>query len=295
VIPIWTEPREAGLRATFSWGGFAIDSNLDLPRLSPTDAAPDLGFTWRFDAAPPRRPALRHAEITPRTGGVVRVETGSGGQIRYQVEPVGLYDVRAEEKVIDFFPSSGADPMQVEHHLVNAVLPIYSGLRSVVCLHASAAVEDGRATVFAGPSGCGKSTRAWNAIAAGGALLGDDAVALRRDPHGWLIHPCATTLRLAHLPAVPSWRFGSKREAHVTFATTPVRLGQLVVLDRTLSPAFGSDGGVGLFRSLLQLQAGWVWGDARTRRSLMEVTSALCEWIERRRSRPMEPSGQPPR
>jgi hypothetical protein len=281
VIPVWTVPREEGLTGTFAWGGFVIDSNLDLPRLSPTDAFIDLSFRWRFDRAPPRGPATRQEEITTRTSGVVRVETRSAGQIRYQVEAVGLYEVRAEEGVIDFFPSHSADPMHVEHHLVNAVLPIYAGLRAVMCLHASAVAQDGGATVFAGPSGCGKSTRAWKAVSSGGGLLGDDAVALRRNDRGWLVYPCARTLRLAHMPVEPAWRLGPKGEARVTSARTPARLGQVVVLGREAAPALGAQRGVGLFRALLALQAGWVWGDARTRRSLVEATADLCDCIER--------------
>jgi hypothetical protein len=281
VIPVWTVPQDEALTGMFAWGGFVIGSNLDLPRLSHTDAHLDLSFKWRFDRVPARSPATRRVEITTRTGGVVRVETWSAGHIRYQVEAVGLYEVRAEEGVIEFFPSRSADPMQVEHHLVNAVLPILAGLRAVVCLHASAVVEAGRATVFAGPSGCGKSTRAWNAVSSGGALLGDDAVALRRTNHRWLVYPCATTLRLAHLPAEPAWRLGPKREAHVSYSAAPARLGQVVVLDRPASPALGAQRGVGLFRALLALQAGWVWGDTRTRRSIVEATAALCDCIER--------------
>jgi len=281
VIPVWTVPREEGLTGTFTWGGFVIDSNLDLPRLPPTDAFIDLSFRWRFDSAPTRGPALRQQETKTRTGGVVRVETRLSGQIRYQVEAVGLYEVRTEDGVIDFFPVRDADPMQVEHHLLNAVLPIYAGLRSTICLHASAVVKDGQATVFAGPSGCGKSTMAWKAVSGGGGLLGDDAVALRRNERGWLVYPCARTLRLAHLPVEPTWRLGPKREAHVTSATTPARLGQVVVLGRGAVPALGAQRGVGLFRALLALQAGWAWGDTLTRRSLVEATAALCDCIER--------------
>jgi hypothetical protein len=279
VIPVWTVPRDEGLTGAFAWGGFVIGSNLDLPRLAPTDALIDLSFKWRLDRAPARGRARRREEIKTRTG-IVRIETWSDARIRYQVDTVGLYEVRAEEEVIDFFPFPGADPMQVEHHLLNAVLPIFAGLRAVVCLHASAVVEAGQATVFAGPSGSGKSTRAWKAVSRGGRLLGDDVAALRSTENGWLVYPCTTTLRLAHLPAAPSWRFGPKTEAHVASSMAPARLGQLFVLGRAASTAPGSQGGVDLLRALLALQAGWVCGDTRTRRSILEETAALCECIE---------------
>jgi len=118
-------------------------------------------------------------------------------------------------------------------------------------------------------------------VLSGGGLLGDDAVALRRHDDGWFVHPCATTLRLADLPVEAAWRLGPKREAHVLSATKPAKLGRLVVLDHEASPALGAQRGVGLFRALLTLQAGWVWGDTRTRRSVVEATVALCDCIER--------------
>jgi len=280
VIPVWMVPGERDVEESFAWGGFVVRSNLNLPRLSSTDVRSDVGFRWRFDSAPTRGPALRQQETKTRTGGVVRVETRLSGQIRYQVEAVGLYEVRAEEGVIDFFPARNADPMQVEHQLLNAVLPIYAGLRGLVCLHASAVVEEGRATVFAGPSGSGKSTSAWKAVRRGGGLLGDDAVSLRRRDQGWLAHPCARTLRMADLPVEPAWAFGPKREAYMTSARTPAPLGQVIVLSRDAVPALDAHR-AGLFRALLTLQAGWVWGDKLTRRLIVDATADLCDFIER--------------
>jgi hypothetical protein len=279
VIPVWTVPRDERLVGTYSWGGFAIESNLDLPRLPHTSAPEDVRFEWRFEAPPHRSPAERRARMRTRMGGLVHVDSWPSGTMRYRVEAVGLFEVRADEGMIDFFAPETADPMQVEHFLVNAVLPIYAGLRSVVCLHASAVAVGGEAIVFAGPSGSGKSTKAWQALTGGGRLLADDAVVLRGHEQGWLVYPGSTTLRLVDLPIAPSWLLGPKQEARVKCSTTPVPLGDLVVLDRKGSPALGARRGVGLLRALLALQPGWVWGDARGRRVIGDATAALCDRI----------------
>jgi hypothetical protein len=198
------------------------------------------------------------------------------GIVRYQIESVGLYVVRVEDRAIDFFPSPEADPMQVEHILVNAVLPIYAGLHAEVCLHASAVASAGKATIFAGPSGSGKSTKALKAIDRGGILLGDDAVVVRRRGEAWLVYPGARTIRLEEPLPGPSWRSGPKHEWFVASAKDPVPLAEVVVLDRGSETADAAFRGSGLLRALLSLQPGWVWGDVRTRRAVADQTAAFA-------------------
>jgi hypothetical protein len=166
---------------------------------------------------------------------------------------------------------------------VNAVLPMYSGLRSAICLHASAVTRDGFGRVFAGPSGSGKSTRAWRELQAGALNLADDAVVLRPVDRSWFVFPGARTLRLLSPPGPRSWRSGSKFEAYVPSTQSPVPLGRIVLIGskgeeaRSLTAA-------GVLRALLALQHGWVWGNARTRLLLLDLTAALCaqvDWAER--------------
>jgi hypothetical protein len=295
VIPRWKVP--AGERPTgrYSWGGFAVASNLALPRLWPTQAEPDTWFRWRFNAAPPEMSWIREQEIRTRGGDRHRVAVLPSGIVRYQIDTVGLFVVRAEGEGIDFFSSPKADPMRVEHFLVSAVLPIYAGLRSLVCLHASAVARDGLATVFAGPSRCGKSTKALEAIDRGGALLADDAVVVRRRGQAWLVYPGPRTMRLDEPPPGPSWRSGPKHEWFVASSKDPSPLAEVVVLDRGGEAAEAAFRGSGLLRALLSLQPGWVWGDVRTRRAAADQTAALCyEVISSERSPPV-PSVAPVR
>jgi hypothetical protein len=226
--------------------------------------------------APPAGKPLRRDELRTRGGDRLRVAVLPERIVRYEIEPVGIYIVSAEELAIDLFPFSEADPMKVEHLLINAILPIYAGLRSEVCLHASAVARDGKTTVFAGPSASGKSTKALEAIGRGGLLLGDDAAVIRRRGDGWLVYPGARTMRLEEPPLGSSWRSGPKHEWFVASAEGPIPLAEVVVLDREGDAADDAYGGSGLLRALLSLQAGWRWGNVRARRALADQTAALC-------------------
>jgi hypothetical protein len=295
VIPTWTVP--AGERPTgqYSWGGFAIASNLALPRLWPTRAEPDTWFRWRSDTASPVGRPLKQDELRTRDGHRHRVAVLPEGIVRYQIETVGLYVVRADGRGIDFFPSPEANPMRVEHFLVNAILPIYAGLRSEVCLHASAVAPDGWATVFAGPSGSGKSTKALEAIDRGGILLGDDAVVVRRRGDDWLVHPGARTIRLHEGPPGPSWHCGPKYEWFLSSSKDPLPLAEVMVLNRNGDIGDAALKGSGLFRALLSLQPGWAWGDARTRRAIADQTAALCYRLISSTPSPAGPTAPPVR
>jgi hypothetical protein len=161
--------------------------------------------------------------------------------------------------------------------LVNSVLPLWAGLRGEICLHASAVSRQGRATVFAGPSGSGKSMRAMDAINRGALLLADDAVVLRRNGRGWLAYPGSRSLRLQASPAEPSWESGLKREAFVPSEKDAVIVDEVLLLTMAAPGPTVASGSASLFRSLLSVQAGWVWGDFSTRRWLAERTQLLCD------------------
>ena len=295
MIPTWTAPAGKRPAGRYSWGGFTIASDLALPRLWRTQADADTWFRWRTDAASRVGRSLRRDELVTRGGDHLRVAVLPEGTVRYEIETVGLYVVRAEGSVIDFFPSPDADPMRVEHFLVNAILPICAGFRSVVCLHGSAVARDGEATVFAGPSASGKSTKALEAIGRGGVLLGDDAVVIRRRGDAWLVYPGARTMRLEEPPQGPSWRSGPKHEWFVPSAKGPVDLTEVLVLDRAGEAAKATSGGSGLLRALLSLQSAWMWGGVRTRRGVADQTAALCYAVCNRAKSPPSPSAPPVR
>ncbi|PTL83807.1 potassium transporter TrkH [Vitiosangium sp. GDMCC 1.1324] len=114
----------------------------------------------------------------------------------------GSIEVEAERVVAHIPP----DPFAAEAALRAAVL--VSVLRQGgVLLHAAAVAFSGKALVIVGPSGAGKSTLARSAVAAGGALLSDETVALlpsglvhgspfRSDPD---LVPACEAARLARL------------------------------------------------------------------------------------------------
>jgi hypothetical protein len=222
---------------------------------------------------------MRSIEITTRGGGIVRVEVSGDGVVQYGVEKVGVFEVHAAFGAIDFFPLPSSEPMHVEHYLVNSVLPIYAGLRSVVCMHAAAVATDNWATVFTGPPGSGKSTLAVRAIAGGAALLGDDAVVLRRRGDTWFVSPGSRTVRLEEPQAPDSWRCGPKFEAVVPFEDRPVPIQAIVVLDRPGSLLAMAPQPAILFRALLSLQPAWLWGTTQARRELASLTVDLYQEV----------------
>jgi len=133
------------------------------------DAAPGACVPWR------QRPAR-----DPSQPPIVRVERGTADghfRVRYQDGAEFAIDATASEI---FGVSRGAltlDDLVV--YLQGPILGFVLRLRGVTCLHASAAVVDGRAFGVIGPGGMGKSTSA--AIFAG--LLWSEGVrALYGDP-----------------------------------------------------------------------------------------------------------------
>jgi hypothetical protein len=276
MVLTWTPP-VSHVAGVYAWGGFAIISNLGLPRLTVTSTSPDTSFLWRSEGVPSRPDPMRSIEITTRGGGIVRVEVCGDGVVRYGVEKVGVFEIHAAFGAIDFFPRPASEPMHVEHYLVNSVLPIYAGLRSVVCLHAAAVATDKWATVFTGPPGSGKSTLAVRAIAGGAALLGDDAVVLRKRGDTWFVPPGSRTVRLEEPPAPDSWRCGPKFEAVVPFEDRPVPMREIVVLDRAGSLLATARQPAILFRALVSLQPAWLWGPTQARRELASLTADLCQ------------------
>lgn len=75
-------------------------------------------------------------------------------------------------------------------------LPLAATLRGFEVLHASGAVIDGGAVLFAGAPGAGKSSLAAALVRDGAGLLGDDAIALRESEGALLAYPGAAALYL---------------------------------------------------------------------------------------------------
>jgi hypothetical protein len=98
-----------------------------------------------------------------------------------------------------------AEDLSLDHaalYLRGSVMSLVLGLRGFVCLHASAALIDGRAAVFVGPPGAGKSTTALGLARRGFAALTDDIVAISAKGNGFSIQPGHSRLGLWPAPEV---------------------------------------------------------------------------------------------
>jgi hypothetical protein len=132
------------------------------------DAAPGACVPWR------QRPAR-----DPSQPPIVRVERGTADghfRVRYQDGAEFAIDATASEI---FGVSRGAltlDDLVV--YLQGPILGFVLRLRGVTCLHASAAVVDGRAFGVIGPGGMGKSTSAAIFAGLGLPVLTDDVLAI---------------------------------------------------------------------------------------------------------------------
>lgn len=91
----------------------------------------------------------------------------------------------------------GLDPRDVEHLLLDQLLPLIMGRLGRLSMHGSAVAWGDEAVAFLGPSGAGKSTLAAMAVRHGGArLVADDQVILEPRPDGIVIHPAYPSVRL---------------------------------------------------------------------------------------------------
>lgn len=92
------------------------------------------------------------------------------------------------------------------HHFFIHALPLWLEWRGIQVLHASAVAIGGRAVAFIGSSGHGKSTLCSALVAKGCDFVADDALSVRKTPHGeWFCEPGPPFLRLwprafDHLP-----------------------------------------------------------------------------------------------
>lgn len=122
---------------------------------------------------------------------------------------------------------------------------------SVMVLHASALVLDGRAWAFVGAGGSGKSTLAAAGASAGLAVLTEDVLALRPSAAGWSASPAYDQIRLwdsgAGLvtapgeelpPLTPSWpkRAFNLASRGLASSSVPSPLGGIFVLHSRAAP-----------------------------------------------------------
>lgn len=276
--PRWSPPEDLASRGGYLWAGVTVDSNLPLHRLPATGNQPQVRFRWRAEPAPEAPPARVRRTLKQRDGTELTLEVGgTHDDLWYRIGDVGTFVLRPGASIIDLYPAAGADPMRVEHWLVNAVLATYEGLRGVLCLHASAVARDGTAVVFTGPSGIGKSTRAWRLVSEGWELLSDDVAVIRPAGEGWEVWPASRTVRLEGLAEPGSWDNRGKGEVLVEGADSPRELGEIRLV---LAKAPANPMGPAVVQvSLLRCQWGWEWASADARgmidRSMWDLVSKV--------------------
>jgi hypothetical protein len=174
----------ARLRSAY---GHACAVNFDWPWCppAPLERAPDLrielGGLGRFgDEA--RVPRVLHGQRPARDASkppIVRVERGMDGHFRVTYADGAEFAVDPTCSEI-FGVSSGEltdDDLLV--YLQGPILGFVLRLRGLTCLHASAAVVDGRSFAVAGAAGRGKSTSAAAFARLGLEVLTDDVLVLR--------------------------------------------------------------------------------------------------------------------
>lgn len=147
----------------------AIESDCDVPGALPgwssSETAPDL----RIVTLPP----LPTESAAP-------LYSWEQDTLTFSAPGVGRYACR--RGAIHIAAAPGADPVMVTALLVATALPAFLWLRGETMLHAAGVVTPagGSALAIAGPSGIGKSTLTEQFLEAGGTLLADDSIALRR-------------------------------------------------------------------------------------------------------------------
>jgi hypothetical protein len=161
----------------YRYSGFSlnIDSQLELPELSPGCGHPDV--TIRLgDVSRPQAPAT------------IDDEAAFPGNIG------GFHIMRGREIVVDLFP--GADAGAVRTLLAGRIMACLLRQRGHLPLHASAIAIDGQGALFLGESGSGKSTTAAAFRSRGHDVLADDVAAVRTGKSGIELQTAWPGLRL---------------------------------------------------------------------------------------------------
>jgi len=174
----------ASLRSTYGQG-CAVDFDWPWCPPAPSGQAVDLrialGSLGRFDGAARARqtPYRQRPAVDPTQPPIVRVGRGDDGHFRVTYSDGAEFVIDATASEVFGISQDGAltlDDLLV--YLQGPVLGFVLRLRGVTCLHASAAIADGRAFGVVGGAGFGKSTSAAIFAGMGLPVLTDDVLAL---------------------------------------------------------------------------------------------------------------------
>jgi len=169
---------------------------------------------------------------------------------KIQYFDLATFWLSADGRLIRCLPHPNTPVNTLQHLLLDQVLPYAITLRGEIVFHAGAVVSGDQAVVFLGTTGNGKSTLTLSLCAAGFPLLTDDSLLMRMDDQQVWATGSYPGLRLwsdsvdAVAPAQPWTRVAHYNEKRritptaqgMTFASAPVRVGKIYVLDRVDSP-----------------------------------------------------------
>lgn len=161
--------------------GLCIASTLPLPELRPGGGRADV--------------RVRVRSMSPDVDDVEDTACIEPGETRFTWHGTGAFTIRAgREILVEPLPSADARALRVG--VLGPAMAALLQQRSVLALHASVVVRDGRAVAFLGSSGSGKSTTAAALRTRGFTLLTDDLAAVRIADGRAEVHPGVAICKL---------------------------------------------------------------------------------------------------
>jgi hypothetical protein len=235
--------------------GLQVTADRAIPGLAPASQSKTTDLEISFAPSASWLPANAHetesewyrARTRNAQGDPVLIIRAGAGRSHFRF----LYDDGTEFHVDGAGSRVWADwksPLTFEDTLTYLVAPIIGfvlRLRGITCLHASAAVIDGKAIAFVGSAGAGKSTTAAAFARLGFSVVTDDVLALEDRGSGFDVHGGYTHVRLwpasqsilfddgRELPRLtPGWekRYLDLSEHGDRFAIGPIPLGGVYLL-----------------------------------------------------------------
>jgi hypothetical protein len=241
----------------FTMYGQACTANFDWSWCPPasvgqaTDLRIEFGGLGKFSDYPPADyvPYGQRSAREPSKPPIVRIERGVDGHLRVAYADGAEFVIDATASEIFGVPGTELSFDDLLVYLQGPILGLVLRLRGVTCLHASAAVVDGRAFAVAGKAGMGKSTSAAVFAQLGLEVLTDDVLALRDGGTSFdvqpglprvLLWPDSVTALFGHRDALPrivsTWdkRYLDLTQPGYRFAQQAVPLGAIYVLGERL-------------------------------------------------------------
>ncbi len=278
---------EGALTTTYLAYGRSLCSEVPLPELEQSSVPAEIFISV---GAEPLEPDPQTQRALRDEHGDIWLVVDDGDDATVLSFPGGAtFAVDLGSSRITCHPGPDADPAGMRHALLDHVVPRMLVATGSTVLHASGAVVEERAVLFAGPSGAGKSTLAAGCAALGYPVLADDAMVLERGPHGWRAQPSYPGLRLwpdsldrlgPSAEAIPLATGSSKSRVAMPGMTEGGHpLSAIVLIDRRPGPTTGRRlAGAEAFSALWGAVFAWP-GTVIDERLLDRVTALAAEAV----------------